>query len=356
VEELDPTAGAVVGGRYRLDARIGEGAFGQVFRATDLKDGAGVALKVLSAESIDTAGVDRFRREAQLATQLRHPNTIRLIAFNLRTKPWPFIVYELLEGETLEQLMRREGPLSEARAASIAMQVLHSLMEAHELGIVHRDIKPSNVFVCATEGKLGGVKVLDFGIAKSVDGIEAQVTAAGILVGTPRYMPPEQIKGETPIPAMDLYATGVMLAEMLSGEPALTCSAAEACLEQLRPERLPLPAVLTTSRLWPVIARATEKDLERRHSTVNGMLGDLERVLGSLGTTPLAERRRHPEPARGSLSETSVMERPTETLPPAAPTGSSGAGRWIAALAVLFLLALAGTGATLWWLRTRGGL
>ncbi|GMV17695.1 MAG: serine/threonine protein kinase [Polyangiaceae bacterium] len=356
VHDLDPRPGMVISGRYRLDARIGEGAFGQVFRATDLKDGAGVALKLLSAESVDAAGLERFRREAELATKLQHPNTIRLIGFNLRSQAMPFIVYELLEGEPLKSLMSREGPLAEARAAAITMQVLRSLMEAHEVGIVHRDIKPGNVFVCSDESRLGSIKVLDFGIAKSVDGTEAQVTAAGILVGTPRYMPPEQIRGETPIPAMDLYATGMMLAEMLSGEPTLTCSAAEACLEQLRPERIPLPPFLQSSRLWPVIWRATDKDTATRYSTANEMLGDLERVYDGLSPAPLIARAPREDGARSSFVPTTVMANPE--LAPVA-SGSPAEGRsvtWLVAAFCLFALAIAGTAYGLYWIRTQGAL
>ena len=360
VQDLEPHAGMVIAGRYRLDARIGEGASSQVFRSTDLKDGRGVALKLLSSESVDAAGAERFRREAELATKLQHPNTIRLIAYNLRAQPLPFIVYELLEGESLQELTRREGPLSEARAANITMQVLRSLMEAHEVGIVHRDVKPGNVFVCSSDTRLGAVKVLDFGIAKSVDGLEAQVTAAGILVGTPRYMPPEQIRGETPIPAMDLYATGTMLAEMLSGQPTLTCSVAEACLEQLRPERVPLPAVLQGSRLWPVIWRATDKDLATRYATANEMLGDLERLYDTLSPSPLLSRAPG-EPARTSFVPTTVMANPElapapGTLPPP-PAAERGRGAvWLLAMLLLFLAAIALTAFGLYWVRTRGAL
>ncbi len=361
VDFVEPQPGLVVGDRYRLDVLIGEGAFGRVYRATDLKDGAGVALKLLAAESVDAAGLDRFRREAELATRLRHPNTIRLIGFNLRSKPLPFIVYELLEGESLKQLMSREGPLSEMRAATIGMQVLRSLMEAHEVGIVHRDIKPGNVFVCSDDARLGSVKVLDFGIAKSVDGLEAQVTAAGILVGTPRYMPPEQIRGETPIPAMDLYATGTMLAEMLSGEPTLTCSVAEACLAQLAPRRIPLPSFLQSSGLWPIIWRATDKVLATRYGTANEMLGELERVYATLSTAPLVERGPTADGSRSSVVPTAIMQTPDpipapQTPPSAAVEPEPRSARWLVATATLLLVAIALTAYGLYWARTQGAL
>ncbi|MBK7579836.1 MAG: serine/threonine protein kinase [Myxococcales bacterium] len=364
MDEQTLAPGTVIGNRYRLEALIGQGAFSEVYRATDLKDGAGVALKVLSRESVDAAGLDRFRREAELATRLKHENTIRLLAFNLRTGPVPFIVYELLDGETLQSLMKREGPLGEARAANITMRVLNSLLEAHEVGIIHRDIKPENVFVCSAESRTGSVKVLDFGIAKSVEAAEVQVTAAGILIGTPRYMPPEQIRGADPIPAMDIYATGVMLAEMLSGEPVLTCSAAEACLEQLRAERLPFPAFLGPSRLGEVIWRATDKELATRYSTVNEMLGELERVYPLLSPAPLVTRTAPDEGARVSYVPTTVMENPERqtddrhlpTDPGPAPAPARRSASWLVAAALLFLSAIALTAYGIYWVRTTGAL
>ncbi|MFO0565646.1 MAG: serine/threonine-protein kinase [Polyangiaceae bacterium] len=351
MDDHAPHPGMVISDRYRLEEPIGEGAFSLVFRATDLKDGSGVALKLLSPEAVNAAGFDRFRREAELASQLRHPNTVRLIAFNLRIRPHPFIVYELLEGEPLAKSMSREGPLGEARSAAIAMQVAKSLLEAHERGIVHRDIKPENVFLT----QAGDVKVLDFGIAKSVEVGEGLVTQAGILVGTPRYMPPEQIRGSTPVPAMDVYALGVMLAEMLSGRPVLECSAAEACLEQLRPERIPLPAELERSKLWPVLCRATEKDLDARYATVNELLGALEHAYASLSPAPLVERPRE-ERVRISWVPTTVMENP-EHAPPAGatapPRGTRQPFGWVAATLALLVFAIVATAFAVYWLRTQ---
>ena len=377
VDDGLPAPGMVIGDRYQLEEQIGEGAFSEVYRAVDLVEHKRVALKLLNQGSVDAAGQERFRREAALARKLEHPNIVRLIDFDLEAHPVPFIAYELLEGETLDRVIAREGGFSEVRAARVAMSVLLSLMEAHDAGIVHRDVKPGNVFVCSGYDGPGAIKVLDFGIARSTEPAEAQVTAAGLLIGTPRYMPPEQIRGQKPAPAMDVYATGMMLAEMLVGAPILRCSAVEACLEQLKDERIPLPEVVQRSGLWPVIERATDKNLDRRYGSATDMIADLERVRAGLSPTPLVDT---PPPTseddadlRPSLVPTSVMQNPENVpsvapeaasgpapalvpslAPSLAPAESTGQGRWVIAAVLLLMLALTVTALGVYVMRTGG--
>jgi serine/threonine-protein kinase len=272
--------------RYRLDEEIGQGGFSQVFRATELRLGRPVAIKIMSQDSVDAAGEQRFRREAELARQLVHPNTVRLLDFELEARPSPFIVYELLSGETLDNLIKREGAMSERRAAKLAAQVLKSLMEAHAAGIVHRDMKPANVFVCSYAGETDFVKVLDFGIAKSPS--STQLTAAGMAVGTPRYMPPDQIYGKPPHPSMDVYAVGMMLAEMLAGQPVVRGTPLEAAMAQLSPDPVALPEAVRRSRLAAVIARAVDKDPTRRTQSAGELLGELDRLAPTLSSEPVA--------------------------------------------------------------------
>jgi len=340
----------VVADRYRLEEQLGEGAFGFVFRARDQKLDRLVALKILNRDSVDAAGVERFRREAELARKLEHPNTVPLLDFDLEAEPAPYIAYELLEGQTLEKLLAREGGMSESRVAEVAARVLSSLLEAHNTGIVHRDIKPGNIFVTSGAGGTGWIRVLDFGIAKSTGGKEVALTAAGILIGTPRYMPPEQIRGEPPSAGMDLYALGMMMAEMLTGQPLLRCSAVEACLEQLRPERIELPNRVVRSGLGDIILRATDKDPVRRYATAQEMLDDLEAVSTSLASVPPGPPSA-PPPAgdaadRASLAPTEVMKNPEGTRLPAgvapAAAESSGVG-WAVLSVALLLLAMAAT-------------
>ncbi|MBK8995318.1 MAG: serine/threonine protein kinase [Myxococcales bacterium] len=288
MEQVIPAPGMVLAQRYRLDAEIGHGGFSQVFRATELRIGREVAVKIMSQDSVDAAGEQRFAREAELARQLRHPNTVHLLDFDLGHRPSPFIVYELLSGETLEAVLKREGPVAEQRAARIAAQILKSLMEAHAMGVVHRDMKPGNVFLCTYAGETDFVKVLDFGIAKGAE--STPLTAAGMVIGTPRYMPPDQILGKPPHPSMDLYAVGMMLAEMLCGHPIVRGTPMEAAQAQLAKELVPLPEVVERSVLGRLIRRATEKSPEARFANGQEMLAELERLSPRLSSEPLAPR------------------------------------------------------------------
>lgn len=254
-----------------------------MFRATELKLGREVAIKLLGKTTLDAAGLDRFRREADLARQLQHPNTVRLLDFDFDAYPMPFIVYELLTGLDLAQLLKEQGALTEERTARLATQILKSLMESHAMGVVHRDIKPGNVFVCTYAGELDFVKVLDFGIAKAVGPDSLQLTADGMLVGTPRYMPPDQIHGLPAKPGMDLYALGLLMAEMLQGSAVIRGSGGAACMAQLSPDPIPLPPAARASRLSSVIQKAVDKDPERRYQLANDMLTDLERAMQADG-------------------------------------------------------------------------
>ena len=269
----------ILADRYRLDEKIGHGGNSLIFRATELGSGQAVAVKMFGQNSVDAAGPDRFRREARLGRKLTHPNTVRLLDFGLDGVPMPFIVYELLDGENLAQILNRDGALTEERVGRYADQILQSLEESHRIGVVHRDIKPGNIFICTFDGQRDFVKVLDFGIAKSSGTDAMDLTASGMLVGTPRYMSPEQIEGKQPAPCMDLYAVGMMMAEMLNGVPLLRGSPAQACLQQLSPDPVEFPEALTRSRLFEVMRHAVEKDPTRRTQTATDMLAELRNAM-----------------------------------------------------------------------------
>ncbi len=303
----------VLAQRYRLEAEIGHGGFSQVFRATELRIGREVAIKIMSADSVDAAGEQRFRREAELARQLTHPNTVHLLDFDLGRRPSPFIVYELLSGETLEALIKREGPLGQQRTARIVSQILKSLMEAHALGVVHRDMKPGNIFICTFAGESDFVKVLDFGIAKTSE--SAPLTAAGMVIGTPRYMPPDQILGQPPIPSMDLYAVGMMLAEMSCGHALVRGTPLEAARVQLSPDPVALPAAVEQSVFGPLLRRALDKDPAHRFPVGQQMLTVLEQLIPQLPVAALGPAVQMPP--EGELPSGQV-----ETLLLAPPSGN----------------------------------
>lgn len=201
--------GEVLAGRYRLDARIGQGGMASVFRAHDLELGEDVALKIFTRLVEDEQMVQRFKQELLLSRQLNHPNVIRL--YDIGTVAgFKYITMELLSGRDLKALLGRPLPLRQG--VELMLQVCAALQHAHERGVVHRDIKPANIFV-TDEGQ---VKLMDFGIAKRT--ATPGLTVAGMIAGTPEYMSPEQINGFDKVTAStDLYALGVMLYEMFTG-------------------------------------------------------------------------------------------------------------------------------------------
>ena len=219
----DPLLGQALDGKYRLDEPLGEGGMGRVYRATHLLIERPVAVKVLHPHLVsDEEARERFRREARAAGRLRHPNGVAVTDFGETPEGVVYIVMELLEGESLRELTAREAPLEAGRAVSIMLQVAAAVGAAHAAGVIHRDLKPANIFLAEREGAPPVVKVLDFGIAKlAADAAEdaggRALTQTGIMIGTPRYMSPEQCEGGVLTPASDVYSLGIILYEMLTG-------------------------------------------------------------------------------------------------------------------------------------------
>jgi serine/threonine-protein kinase len=290
--------GDLIGGRYRLETALGAGGFGAVYRATQVSSGGGawgatgslvVALKLLHPDVLaEEDGRERFRREALLAQRLVHPNVVRLHDFG-ETEGVPFIAFEILHGKSLDVVLRQERALAHPRVLRITLQVLKALMAAHAAGIVHRDIKPANVFLCDFQGEPDFVKVLDFGIAKSFGVTSmAEMTRTGQIVGTPAYMSPEMLRENAASPAADIYALGLTMIRMISGELAYKGTPAEVIHGQLSPEPVPLPALAAQSPLAPVIRRAVEKNPSLRYADAAQMIADVQRVT-SAGASFAAE-------------------------------------------------------------------
>jgi hypothetical protein len=267
--------GEVVAGNYRIVEVLGRGGLGVVYRAVQLGVGRDVALKMMLPHVLASdEGRARFRREAELAKRLEHPNTVRLYDIGESESGVPFIVWELLKGRSLDQLFAAEGALAPERVAHLARQTLKSLMEAHALGIVHRDIKPSNLFVCAFSGEREFVKVLDFGIAKAADA--SGLTRDGA-IGTPAYMSPEQVAGTGVTAASDLYALGLVLAEAVAGRAVYAeGSAIDVAMAQRSPDPPPIPRAALDSPLGPTIVRATRKDPALRFASAEEMLAAID--------------------------------------------------------------------------------
>src|SRR5271154_824754 len=213
--------GTLLGGRYRLDAQIGRGGMSTVYRAFDTVLERPVAIKLMHREiASDSDQLERFRREARSVAQLSHPHIVTVIDAGEEPSPGaeepaagtPYIVFEHVEGETLKQLIRREGPLEITQAIAYAIEIARALGAAHERQIVHRDVKPQNVLI----GVEGGAKITDFGIARTLT--EEGLTVAGRVLGTTDYVSPEQALGQPVTGQSDLYSLGVVLYEMLTGQ------------------------------------------------------------------------------------------------------------------------------------------
>ena len=260
-------------GHYAIAHKLGEGGMGIVYAARDERLERRVALKTMSSLSKDESARQRFWREARSAASVNHPNICQIYEIGEEGGEL-FIAMELLEGEALSERLQR-GALSPADAVPIGLQILTALAALHSRGIVHRDLKPSNVFLTAH-----GVKLLDFGLARpevelSVTGA-VEITRAGNLMGTPRYMAPEQITGGAADPRTDLFAAGTVLFEMLAGRPAFAgrtiAEVLHATLYEQPPALTGSPAVAAVDR---VIRRAMAKRPADRPPSADAMAGEL---------------------------------------------------------------------------------
>lgn len=223
----DPLIGSTFADRYRVERRLGEGGMGAVYVARQLSMNRDVALKVLHAEmSGSESAAQRFVREMQATSKVEHANTIRVYDFGRSDDGRLFLAMELLDGRSLHQVLRQDGPLDVARVIHIGTQVARALVAAHEEGIVHRDLKPENVMLMDRYGDRDIAKVLDFGIARFAAAAEPedtpQLTKTGSLIGTPLYMSPEQALGKPVDHRSDIYALGVLMYQMATGVPPFT--------------------------------------------------------------------------------------------------------------------------------------
>ncbi|HZG53232.1 MAG TPA: serine/threonine-protein kinase [Pyrinomonadaceae bacterium] len=315
----------VIANRFRVECEIGRGGMGTVYLATHLGLERPVAVKVLKPEfAADPEVADRFMREARTMARLRHTRAAMIFDAGSLPDGRPFIVMEHVEGSTLADVLAREGPFAPERAVRIACEISDVLAEAHALGIVHRDLKPSNIMLNER-----GVSVLDFGIAKvltaSADVTKTHATTeTGLIIGTPRYMSPEQCLGKPVGPASDLYSVGVLIYEMLSGHPPFT--------DQLQSAVLVRQA---TAAPPPLMARCPEvpRGLALATHTLLAKNPD-DRPKSARETRAMLER---------SIRHTAQLVMPEAAAPFASTiatldTRSSNAARALAAVAVLALL------------------
>jgi serine/threonine-protein kinase len=280
----DPMIGRVIDGRYRILEKLGQGGMGAVYKVEHLAMGKHAAMKLLHPGLTQDAEVHRrFRREAEAVSRLSHPNTVQVFDFG-ESRGFMYLVMELVRGEDLGVILRRDGPLPFRRTRRILTQVCDALSEAHDAGVVHRDLKPENLLVARTRDGHDLVKVLDFGLAKLRDVEEAnQVTARGSLIGTPFYMSPEQIRGEDLDARSDLYSLGAVAYRILTGEHPYSAPTPVAVLTQHLTEELVLPSQRRPDlKIDPfvddLVGRAMAKRREDRFASADEFRQALERA------------------------------------------------------------------------------
>lgn len=273
-DRVDRT-GQVIGGRFRIDALIGKGAMAEVYRAIDLQTSANVAVKVLRSALIsDSAVMQRFQREGEVQARLRHRNVAALLATGVTEKNEPYLVVELLRGKSLRGVMKQEGRVAAKRAASYAWQALQGLSAVHGAGILHRDLKPANIMLEPSPGPIERVVLIDFGFA-TFEG-SAKLTAQGTVVGSLRYIAPERLRGEPIDQRSDVYAIGVMLYELLMGQPPFQSDDDFTLIEMHLHQEPPALAGDLPPELDEVIARALAKYPSDRYATAAEMSAAIE--------------------------------------------------------------------------------
>lgn len=273
--------GRTIDGKYRLDAVLGSGGMGTVYRSTRLHIGDTVAIKILHRElRTEPKSAERFNREARAAARLKHPNAVSIYDFGISGDGLMYLVMELVEGDSLRRIIKR-GPLTISAAAEITRQVCAALDEAHRQNVVHRDIKSDNIIV-QTSGNELHVKVLDFGIAKLRDMQASDLTQTGAVMGTPYYMSPEQCLGEELDSRSDIYSFGIVLYEMLCGVLPFNSPTPSALVVQQVTQLPASPRSLNASiplAVEKAVLHALQKQREARPQTAGALAQEMRTAV-----------------------------------------------------------------------------
>jgi beta-lactam-binding protein with PASTA domain/tRNA A-37 threonylcarbamoyl transferase component Bud32 len=339
----------LLGGRYELDGVVGRGGMAEVYRARDIRLDRIVAVKTLREDlARDQTFQARFRREAQSAASLNHPSIVAVYDTGedmLGPTPVPYIVMEYVDGRTLRDLLREDRRLLPERALEITDGVLRALDYSHRNGIVHRDIKPGNVMLTRT----GDVKVMDFGIARAVSDAQATMTQTAQVIGTAQYLSPEQARGERVDARSDLYSTGCLLYELLTGRPPFTGDSPVAIAYQhVRENPIPPSRVDPEIPAWAdsIVLKAMAKDPGDRYQSAGEMRNDIQRALQ--GMPVAAPTRMDPYQGTRRMGQPTQMGGRTSAIPPYdygpedEPPGRGGRKKWpwiVAAVAALAIIA-----------------
>jgi serine/threonine-protein kinase len=371
----DPLIGRIINERYRIVGTIARGGMGKVYRAEQQPLGRLVALKVLNPNYTgenDPEFHKRFFLEASIASKLTHPNTVTIFDYGKTDDEVFYIAMELLEGRTLHRALREEAPFSGERTMHIARQICRSLREAHGLGVIHRDMKPANVYLVQHGDENDFVKVLDFGLVKNLDekGGE-ELTQTGLFMGSPKYMSPEQIRGERVDGRVDVYGLGVIMFEMLTGKvPFDRANSVNILMAHIQEDvptmRVFNPEVHVPAPLEALVRRCMAKDPVERYASMDEVLAALKQCSG-ISSTMSGEFRladvmgpngmtldgSNPSsssvqirgdfaagtPYPGVASGTTPQGIAPVHVAGSSPRAKSGKGRWLAAAAIVIAVA-----------------
>ena len=355
--------GSMIGGRYHILKKLGEGGMGAVYLGEHVKMGRQDAIKVMARSmASDPEAIARFNREAANAAKIRHPNVCAVYDYGETDDGLIYLAMELIDGESLSTALRRQNTVAPQRAAQILRQTADALQAAHELGIVHRDLKPDNIMLARGRGGGEVVKVVDFGIAKAMTGEEGQqVTKTGLVVGTPEYMSPEQLSGDVLDGRSDIYSLALVFYRMLTGTlPFQAGTAQETMIKRLTDEPLPLndavPGARFPSELQQVMDRALARMPSDRYTSALAFAGDAVRAVAGMGrvagatvseaTTQLLDTsvtEPLPDTRISGASSREPATTPETPLPSASPVGRPRRSRyWPAAVGVIAVVAAGG--------------
>ena len=288
-EEL--TTGSIFAGRYQIIEELGKGGMGKVYKAIDKKLNEEVALKLIKPEiASDKKTLERFSNELKFARKIAHKNVGRMYEL-MEEKGTHFITMEYVPGQDLRGLIRQTGQLTVGTAVSIAKQVSEGLTEAHRLGVIHRDLKPQNIMI----DKEGNARIMDFGIARSVSG--KGITGAGVMVGTPEYMSPEQVESKETDQRSDIYSLGVILYEMVTGRVPFEGDTPLSVAVKHKTEVPPDPKQVNTQipeDLSHLILNCLEKNKEKRYQSAGEVRSELKKIEKGIPTTEKIIPKRKP--------------------------------------------------------------
>ncbi len=329
-QRLGLAEGTVVDGRYRIESELGRGGFARVYKAQHTDLGRGAALKVIDlpqqAGAVDLF-IERFLREARIAANLSHPNTVTVYDYGVIAESGqPYLAMELLEGWDLEMVLAHHGPIEPQRAIGLMLEVLDALAGAQAKGIVHKDLKPSNLFLVGNGTARERLVLIDFGIARIWDDSDSRITRTGGYTGTPAYIAPEYIEFQIVTPAIDVYQCALILIEMMTGVPAVVAETSMQYVLKHCSGDVDIPEEFDGSPFGDLLRQALATDHEQRTADCATFRDALAQIDAS--TVPAPQRARggpgvrhntlENSPQTGDFSRTSdsfALDGATEALP-----------------------------------------